>query len=198
MKRIRNAFSQLGYLWYEASLLVNIHWWRWFTLWFRPGFVAVAAYRVNRFAYLLLGNGWIALRIVLSPVFFLIRPWVGRCAIPCTATIGKGLKLVHPGLGVAINGTAVCGDHLTLTGGNCIGNKGVRLGNHVTLGANASVIGPLELGNNIRIGAGAVVVKSYSSDLVLVGVPAKPTRAKQDDHAAPLSQPADPLDSEYD
>ena len=69
--------------------------------------------------------------------------------------------------------------NLTLTGGNIIGvgkNKASRfiLGDHITLGANATIIGPLELKNNIFIGAGACVTKSFeSSNINLVGVPAK-------------------------
>jgi len=77
----------------------------------------------------------------------------------------------------------VAGKGLTLTGGNCIGRQAkkkalsgdyVVLGHNVTLGANASIIGPLTVGNNVFVGAGAVVVKDVEDNITVAGVPAKP------------------------
>lgn len=54
-------------------------------------------------------------------------------------------------------------------------NKGTFvIGNQCSLGANATVIGPVILGDNITVGASACVVKScLTSQSVLIGVPAK-------------------------
>ena len=98
------------------------------------------------------------------------------------ADIGKGLKILHGGLGVVINGHTVAGKNLLLTGGNCIGGRehleygDLVLGDDVSLGANAIVLGPIIIGNHVRIGAGAVVIEDASDNSVLVGVPAKMIR----------------------
>jgi serine O-acetyltransferase len=46
------------------------------------------------------------------------------------------------------------------------------LGNHVSLGANAVVLGPVIIGDNVNIGAGAVVINDAPDNCFLVGVPA--------------------------
>jgi len=72
-----------------------------------------------------------------------------RHEIHYQANIGKGLMILHASLGVVISKYAVCGEHFMLTGGNCIGGRkalkpgDVYLGNHVSLGANAVVLGPI-------------------------------------------------------
>src|SRR6185437_1682308 len=45
------------------------------------------------------------------------------------------------------------------------------LGNRVTVGANASVIGAVTVGDNARIGAGSVVVTNVPDNATVVGVP---------------------------
>ncbi len=47
------------------------------------------------------------------------------------------------------------------------------LGDNVTVGAGANIIGPVHVGNNAVIGAGAVVVSDIPDNAVAVGVPAK-------------------------
>lgn len=177
----RKPFQQLAYLFYEVRLHVNFHWWRWFGCWFSSPVIAVCAYRLDRFFYLLLGGRiWALIRIFLSPLSLFLRPWLGRCEIHYRADIGKGLKILHPGLGIVVSGQAMIGEHLTLTGGNCIGGRsGMKvgdlvLGNKVSLGANAVILGPARIGNNVQIGAGAVVVKDANDNTTLVGVPALP------------------------
>jgi serine acetyltransferase len=66
-----------------------------------------------------------------------------------------------------------------LTGGNCLGGwtamkaGDVWLGNQITLGVNAVVLGPVRLGDRCVVGAGTVVLKDAPADSALVGVPAK-------------------------
>ena len=43
-----------------------------------------------------------------------------------------------------------------------------------SIGANASIIGPMTIGENAMIGAGAVVTKDVEPEQIVVGVPAKP------------------------
>ena len=175
---MENPFSQIYYLLFELRLLVNSRWWRWLSCWFSQSFWIIAWYRIERMMYLLLGKSWSVIRILFLPINFLLRPWFGNCEIYYRASIGKGLKLLHPSLGVVISGNAVIGENLTLVGGNCIGERGrVRLGdliigNNVNMGVNSVILGPVNVGNNVSVGAGAVVVKDACDHAILVGVPA--------------------------
>lgn len=47
------------------------------------------------------------------------------------------------------------------------------LGNNVSIGVNATLVGGIEIGDNAIIGAGAVVVKSVPEGAVAIGVPAR-------------------------
>ncbi len=93
------------------------------------------------------------------------------------ATIGNGLFIDH-GMGVVIGETAEIGDDCHLYQGVTLGGTSTRrtkrhptLGNRVTVGANASVIGAVTVGDNVRIGAGSVVVTNVPANATVVGVP---------------------------
>jgi serine acetyltransferase len=94
------------------------------------------------------------------------------------------LRILHQTLGVVVSKYTVAGEHLTLTSGNCIGVRralrpgDIVLGDHVTLGANAVVLGPVRIGDRVRVGAGAVVVRDAEAGSVLVGVPAAPLASR--------------------
>ena len=124
------------------------------------------------------GGGYFFVRVFFYPILCFIQA-LSRIEINYHADIGPGLKILHPSMGVVINGSCIIGDNLTLVGGNIIGlsksveGKDFVIGNNVTLGANACIIGPVRLGNNINIGALACVVKDAESNTTLVGVPAK-------------------------
>lgn len=47
------------------------------------------------------------------------------------------------------------------------------IGNHLTIGANAVIIGPVIIGDNVNVGASACVVHDMPSGVTVVGVPAK-------------------------
>jgi serine O-acetyltransferase len=95
------------------------------------------------------------------------------------AEIGEYFFIDHA-TGIVIGETTVIGDHVMLYQGVTLGgtttSKGKRhptLGNHVVIGANASVLGNITVGNNVRIGAGSVVVKPVPDNCTVVGVPGK-------------------------
>jgi serine O-acetyltransferase len=48
------------------------------------------------------------------------------------------------------------------------------LGDNVTVGAGAKVLGPVSLGDGARIGANAVVLTSIPAGTLAVGAPARP------------------------
>ena len=53
-------------------------------------------------------------------------------------------------------------------------HKGVPwIGNNVTIGANAVIVGPVYVGNNVTIGAGSVVVKDVPDNACVAGNPAR-------------------------
>jgi acetyltransferase-like isoleucine patch superfamily enzyme len=64
-------------------------------------------------------------------------------------------------------------------GGPACGNKALwkstRIGNHVSIGSNATIL-PIEICNDVVIGAGAVVTKNITEPGIYAGNPAKKMR----------------------
>lgn len=111
------------------------------------------------------------------------------------ATIGRRFFIDH-GMGVVIGETTEIGDDCMLYQGVTLGGRSLEqtkrhptLGNGVTVGAGAKVIGPVEIGHNSAVGANAVVVKSAPEDSVLIGVPAQDRKRREEEHE-PLVDPA--------
>jgi len=64
------------------------------------------------------------------------------------------------------------------------------IGNNVTIGAGARVLGPITVGDGAQIGANAVVVRDVPAGAVVVGVPGKArTRDGAELPAAPVTLP---------
>ncbi|TFB48692.1 serine O-acetyltransferase EpsC [Cryobacterium tagatosivorans] len=98
------------------------------------------------------------------------------------ATIGRRLFIDH-GMGVVIGETAELGDDVMLYHGVTLGGKsrhGVQrgakrhptLGDGVTVGAGAKILGPVTIGAWSTIGANAVVTKDAPAKSLLLGIPA--------------------------
>jgi len=51
--------------------------------------------------------------------------------------------------------------------------KGIRIGRNCWLGANVVILPEVELGDNVIVAAGAIVTRSFESNCVIAGVPAK-------------------------
>ncbi len=56
------------------------------------------------------------------------------------------------------------------------GKRHPTLGNNVTVGSGAKVLGPFKIGNDVKIAANAVVLQEAPSGATLVGVPARVVR----------------------
>ena len=147
-------------------------------VWLSRSFWGILLYRLERSLFLIFGRTYSYLRVPLVPVFNLIQAY-SNIDIHYKADIKKGLSILHPSVGIVISGQSVIGENLTLTGGNVIGvhrpsSKGTFvIGNQCSLGANATIIGPVILSDNITVGASACVVKScHIPESVLIGVPA--------------------------
>ena len=139
-----------------------------------PGVHALALHRVG---HRLWGGGWTtAARWVSHFARFLTG-----IEIHPAARIGRGLFIDH-GMGVVIGETAEIGENVTLLQGVTLGGTSLKrekrhptLGNNVTVGAGAKVIGGFTIGDNSRIGAGSVVVREVPPNCVVVGVPGRVT-----------------------
>jgi len=93
------------------------------------------------------------------------------------AEIGDRLFIDH-GAGVVIGETAQVGDDVTIYHGVTLGGTGLStgkrhptIGDRVTLGAGAKVLGDIRVGADSRVGANAVLVRSVADRSVVVGVP---------------------------
>ncbi|MBF6601028.1 MAG: serine O-acetyltransferase [Dehalococcoidia bacterium] len=93
------------------------------------------------------------------------------------ARIGAGLFIDH-GMGVVIGETAEIGDDCHILQDVTLGGTSLHrtkrhptLGNGVTVGAGAKLIGAIEVGDHARIGAGSVVVTNVPENATVVGVP---------------------------
>ena len=135
------------------------------------GYHAVLCHRLSHFLY-------VTLRIPVLPRLFaqLARFFTGVEIHP-GAQIGEGIFIDH-GMGVVIGETAVIGKDVTLYQGVTLGGVGYEtgkrhptIGNNVTIGAGAIVLGNISIGNNVTIGAGSVVVKPVPDNCTVVGVP---------------------------
>jgi serine O-acetyltransferase len=137
-----------------------------------PGFHAVFA---HRFIHMLHRAGIPLLPRWLSNVS---RFFTGVEIHP-NARIGRGFFIDH-GMGVVIGETAVVGNNCTLYQGVTLGGTSLghgkrhpTLGNNVTIGVGAAVLGDITVGDNARVGGGSVVVKDVPANATAVGVPAR-------------------------
>ncbi len=183
---LKRALQQLAFLREDLSAIVNRRWWRWITMWMWHGSApAIVTYRLNRCVYLLFGRAHHAVRLLLWPLFFLLRFLGPVLEINYRADIGPRFKILHPNMGALVSGNAVCGRGLTLTGGNWVASRrrtkpgDIRLGDNVVLRANAMVLGPIKVGDDVMVAAGAVVVSDCLPGSLMMGVPARPVEASR-------------------
>ncbi|SEC04950.1 serine O-acetyltransferase [Paramicrobacterium humi] len=110
------------------------------------------------------------------------------------ATIGRRFFIDH-GMGVVIGETAEIGDDVMLYHGVTLGGKGAghgkrhpTIGDGVTIGAGAKVLGPITIGAGCIIGANAVVTRDTPPHSLVVGVPAK-SRPREAGNRYGLAEP---------
>ena len=110
------------------------------------------------------------------------------------AQIGRRVFIDH-GDGVVIGETTIIGDDVTIYQGVTLGGTGKdvgkrhpTIGNGVTIGAGAKVLGPITVGNHCKIGAAAVVLKDVPDNCTVVGNPGRIVKQKQPRPAVDLDQ----------
>ena len=102
------------------------------------------------------------------------------CEIAPYATIGSGLFFPHC-IGIIIGHEVVIGNNCEIFQNVTIGSnrkeKAGRympiIGDNVSIGSGAVVVGPIKIGNNVIIGANSYVDKDVPSNVVVAGCPAK-------------------------
>jgi serine O-acetyltransferase len=91
------------------------------------------------------------------------------------ALIGPGLCLMHS-VGIVIGPKVSVGRNLRIYQGVTLGDGSrpgqPKIGNDVTIGCNAAVLGGVAVGDRVVIGANAVVTRDVPDDAVAVGIPA--------------------------
>ena len=93
------------------------------------------------------------------------------------AEIGRRLFIDH-GMGVVFGETSVVGDDVTIYQGVTLGGTGKQkgkrhptVGNNVSIGSGAKLLGNIAVGDNCRVGAGSVVLRDVPENSTIVGVP---------------------------
>ena len=136
-----------------------------------PGFEAVILYRAQQ---ALQRRGLLAGAYVLSSINHKIT---GAQFMP-GADLGPGLVLKHPS-GVVVGAGVVAGRNLTLLQGVTVGQSRVderaddrypRLGNGVTVGAYAVIVGDIVVGDGAKIGAQAFLNRDLAPGDVVTRV----------------------------
>ena len=140
----------------------------------------VQALLVHRTAHALLEAG---VPVLPRAIAYLARAVTGVEIHPA-ARIGKEFFIDH-GAGVVIGETAVIGDRVTLYQGVTLGGTGFQrgkrhptLGDNVTVGSGAKLLGPIDVGANAKVGANTVVVEDVPPGATVVGNPGHPVRVE--------------------
>jgi serine O-acetyltransferase len=139
---------------------------------FSPGMHALWMHRLNHSLWS--ANFGLVARILAH----LTRMFTGVEIHPA-ARIGRRVVIDH-GMGIVIGETAEVGDDVLMYHGVTLGGTGFTrekrhptIGNKVLLGANATVLGPVQVGDGAKVGAGAVVTKPVPPGAIAVGNPAQ-------------------------
>jgi serine O-acetyltransferase len=135
---------------------------------------------IYRGAHWLWQRGWhLTARIISQTARFLTG-----IEIHPAAKIGAGFMIDH-GMGVVIGETTEIGENVTLyhdvtlggrklfdENGNKLEKRHPTIGNNVTIGSGAQILGPITVGNNVKIGSNAIVIKDIPADCTVVNTPA--------------------------
>lgn len=137
-----------------------------------PGLHAIVYHRINHWL-------WHHKLKFIARLTSTIARWLTGIEIHPGASIGRRFFIDH-GMGVVIGETAEIGDNVSLFHGVTLGglssSKGKRhptLGNNVSVGAGAKILGPITIGDDVKIGANAVVLKDAPNTSTVVGIPGR-------------------------
>ena len=132
---------------------------------------AVSLYRVARWCY-------VRKMLIVSRLIELLIFLLYNSRIPAQAIIGKGSFFAYSGIGVVIHKRCVIGDSVNIGPNVTIGGRSNHyevpiIGNDVFIATGAKILGPIRVGNHVTIGANSVVIHEVPDGCVVAGVPAK-------------------------
>ena len=100
-------------------------------------------------------------------------------------TIGPGFRIYHAGDFVHVGPNVRIGRNCTMLPGVVFGNKcetpdntPVVVGDNCYFGLGAKILGGVKIGNNVTVGANAVVTKDIPDNAVVGGIPARMIKVK--------------------
>lgn len=141
---------------------------------FSPRFIPVLLCRLAHFFY-------IRKLSPLAKIVSLLNFFLFGIEIAVRCPIGRGLFFPHT-QGTVIGAWSI-GDNATIFQGVTLGAKELdfsyteasrpKLGDGITIGSGAKVLGGLTLGDSVRVGANSVVLTSFPDGVLLVGAPAR-------------------------
>jgi serine O-acetyltransferase len=144
------------------------------------GWAGVQALLAHRLAHRLLCAG---VPVLPGAIAYLARAVTGIEIHPA-ARIGPELFIDH-GAGVVIGETTAIGRRVTLYQGVTLGGTGFQrgkrhptVGDDVTVGAGAKLLGPVSVGDGAKIGANTVVVEDVPPHSTVVGNPGHPVKVE--------------------
>jgi serine O-acetyltransferase len=145
-----------------------------------PRFLPIVLYRCSRAALLHAVPALPHLLSYLNQILFGIE-------ISPRCDIGPGIFFPHTS-GTVIGASKV-GSNVTIFQGVTLGARQIDmsydlslrpvLGDFVTIGAGAKVLGGISLGDNVKVGANSVLLRSVSANATVAGIPAREVRSSE-------------------
>lgn len=93
--------------------------------------------------------------------------------LPFTFRAGAGLRLPHWGRGIIIGRQAVVGENVTIyhrvTLGRGSVDKDPTVGDRVSIGSGAAILGDCHVGDKVQVGSNSVVTKDVPAGATVVG-----------------------------
>lgn len=156
---------------------------------------------INRYGVTTKGliKGWFTGHALYAVLYYRMANWLYRhgvkffpetitfrcrkkfgCEISPVAQIGGGLMLHHT-VGIVVGCFVKAGKNLEIFQNVTIGSNRKEvdgqimpiIGDNVSIGSGAVVVGPIKIGNNVLIGANSYVDKDVPDNAVVAGTPAK-------------------------
>ncbi len=150
--------------------------------WNEPSYIVLILYRLgSSIRKIKFKPLRVLLSLIHTPFYAFFSIFMG-ISIPRGATIGKGFRIYHFG-GVIVNPLSIIGENCSFHQEVTVGVRNTYtdvpiIGNNVTVGAGAKLLGDIRIGNNVVIGANAVVLCDVPDDCIAVGIPAKVFKKK--------------------
>lgn len=143
---------------------------------------AILVLTMFRLSHAAMGNSRLR-RILASPLevtYRVVTEGLLGVELRPRTQVGPGLSIYH-GFGIVVNDHARIGANVAIRNSVTIGHQHPGggcpvIGDGVSIGAGAIILGDITIGDGARIGAGAVVIRSVEPGDVVVGNPARSLR----------------------